>query len=279
MGIWSAIGGSSVAFGPIIGGLLLQQFWWGSVFLINMPVILIAGALVIWTLPESLAQVRRKLDIPGILLSVAGTAALVFGVIRGGETTNWWALDSAGLIGAGIIIIAIFVWVERRHPFPTIDVALFRNRAFASGTLSMALAFFTVTGGTYLLVFYSLIVRADTTLQFGFILLPVAVGSVVAALAANALTRRYGPRFTVLTGLGFLTAAFTIMFFLTADTTLLLIEAALLLVGLGIGAVMGTTTPLVMAVVEPDKAGAGAAANNAIRQVGAALGVAILGSV
>lgn len=279
MGIWSAIGGSSVAFGPIIGGLLLERFWWGSVFLINVPIVVIAGALAIWAMPESKAAERKRLDIPGILLSIAGTALLVFGVIRGGETTNWWTWDAAGAIAGGIAVLVIFVLIERRRSQPTIDVSLFRNRAFVSGTLSMALAFFTVTGGTYLLVFYSLIVRGDSTLQFGFILLPVAIGSVLAALSANALTRARGPRFTVLLGLGALLVAFVLLRFLTPDTSLVLIEGALLLAGIGIGSVMGTTTPLVMAVVEPEKAGAGAAANNAIRQIGAALGVAILGSI
>ncbi|WP_157874280.1 MFS transporter [Streptomyces sp. AcH 505] len=278
MGVWSAIGGSSVAFGPLVGGLLLERFWWGSVFLINVPVVLVAGGLAIWAIPESKAAVRRRLDVPGVVLSVAGAALLVFGVIRGGETT-WWAWQTTGLIAASIVILAVFVLVERRRAEPTIDVSLFRNRAFVSGTLSMALAFFTITGGTYLLVFYSLLVRGDSTLAFGLILLPVAVGSVAAALAANALTRVRGPKFTVLLGLGSLTVAFVILYFLDAGTPLLTIEFALLLAGVGIGSVMATTTPLVMAVVEPGKAAAGAAANNAIRQIGGALGVAVLGSV
>ncbi|MFE9251556.1 MFS transporter [Streptomyces sp. NPDC007088] len=278
MGVWSAIGGSSVAFGPLVGGLLLERFWWGSVFLVNVPVVVLAGALALWALPESRAATRRRLDVPGILLSVAGAATLVFGVIRGGET-GWWAWDTTGLVVAGLVILGLFVLVERRRAEPTIDVSLFRNRAFVSGTLSMALAFFTVTGGTYLLVFYSLLIRGDSTLQFGLVLLPVAVGSVAAALAANALTRVRGPRFTVLLGLGSLTVAFVILYFLDARTPLPVIEVALLLAGVGIGSVMATTTPLVMAVVEPGKAGAGAAANNAIRQIGGALGVAVLGSV
>ena len=278
MGVWSAIGGSSVAIGPLIGGLLLERFWWGSVFLINVPIVLLAGVLAMWAVPESKAATSRRLDVPGIVLSVAGAVALVFGVIRGGETT-WWAWNTAGLIAAGIVTLAVFVLVERRRAAPTIDVSLFRNRAFASGTLSMALAFFTITGGTYLLVFYSLLIRGDSTLQFGLILLPVALGSVAAALAANTLTRARGPKFTVLLGLGSLAIAFVILYFLDARTPLLTIEAALLLAGLGIGSVMATTTPLVMAVVEPEKAGAGAAANNAIRQIGGALGVAVLGSI
>ncbi|MFC1411992.1 MFS transporter [Streptacidiphilus sp. N1-12] len=278
MGIWSAIGGSSVAFGPLVGGLLLERFWWGSVFLINVPIVLLAGALAMWAVPESRAATSRRLDLPGVVLSVAGATTLVFGVIRGGETT-WRAWNTTGLVAAGLVILALFVLVERRRAEPTIDVSLFRNRAFASGTLSMALAFFAITGGTYLLVFYSLLVRGDSTLQFGLVLLPVAVGSIPAALAANALTRARGPRFTVLLGLGSLTAAFVILYFLEPHTPLLVIEGALLLAGLGIGSVMATTTPLVMAVVEPQKAAAGAAANSAIRQIGGALGVAVLGSV
>ena len=279
MGVWSAIGGASVAVGPILGGLLLQQLWWGSVFLINVPIVLAAGALALWAVPESRSDPAARLDLLGIVLSALGTAALVFGVIRGGETMQWWAPDAVGLIALGVLVLTVFVLYERRRRHPTIDVSLFRNRAFASGTLSIALAFFTITGGTYLLVFYGLVVRGYTTLGFGLMLLPVALGSVIATIAASKLVTRYGPKLTVLCGLGFLAVAFAIMAFLDTSTPLIVIEAALFFAGLGMGAVMGTTTPLVMAVVPPGKAGAGAAATNAIRQIGAALGVAILGSV
>lgn len=189
MGIWSAIGGSSAAFGPVIGGLLLEWFWWGSVFLINLPIVTVAGLLALWAVPESRARGHRPLDAAGIVLSILGTGSLVYGVIRGGETASWWAWGSAGMIAAGVVCLAVFVVFESRHPSPTIDVSLFRNRAFASGTLSVSLAFLTLTGGTYLLVFYSLLIRGDSALQFGLILMPVAIGSICAALGAGAMVR------------------------------------------------------------------------------------------
>lgn len=279
MGVWAAIGGSAVAFGPIIGGVMLEWFWWGSVFLLNVPVVIIAGMLALWAVPESRAAVRHHLDPIGIALTIAGTSLLVFGVIRGGETTRWLRWDTLGVALAGLIVLTAFVLLERTRPEPMLDVTLFRSRAFSSATLSAALSVFTITGGTYLLVFYNLIVRADTTFRFGLILLPFAVASIAAALAADPLQKATGARLAVTSGLVFQLAAFVMIGQLTVTSPLLTMEIALMLGGIGVGIVMASTTTLAMTTVPQEKAAAGAAANTTIRQVGAALGVAVLGSI
>jgi EmrB/QacA subfamily drug resistance transporter len=279
MGVWAALGGLSVAFGPILGGFLLENFWWGSVFLINVPVVVVCAGLILVVVPESRAPKRNPVDLIGVLLSMAVIGVLVYGVIRGGETSHWLRPDTGGAILASGVLLVLLVLFERRQAVPALDVTLFRSTAFVAGTMSIAVAFFALTGGTFLLVFYVQLIRGNTPLELGFILLPVAIGSVVSAVGSSTVVARRGARFAVVLGLFFLLVAFVGMVRLDQHSALLLLEVDLLFAGLGMGLVMGTTTPLVMSVVEPHKAGVGAAVNNTLRQVGAALGVAVMGSV
>ena len=271
--------GLSIAFGPIIGGFLLERFWWGSVFLINVPVVAVCIAAMLVTVPESRAQKRVRLDGLGVLLSMLGTGGLVYGVIRGGETNSWFGVEVFGSIALGVVLLAVLVWFEGRAEAPALDVKLLRNRAFAAGTASISLSFFALTGGTFLLVFYVQGIRGYTPLELGLVLLPTAIGTVLSAVASNPLSKRLGARAVVILGLVLLIVSFVLLYWLTKTTPLWLLELALGVSGLGLGFVMGTTTTLVMSVVAADKAGVGAAVNNTLRQVGAALGVAVLGSV
>ncbi|MEU4219707.1 MFS transporter [Actinoplanes sp. NPDC026623] len=279
LGIWAALGGVSVAFGPIIGGALLERFWWGSVFLINVPVAIACIGLLFVAAPESRSAARFHLDLPGLLLSTAAIGSIVYGVIRAGEDNDWFALASAGPIALGIVLVITLVLVERRTAHPVLDVSLFRSAPFAGGTTAVSLAFFALTGGTFLLVFYVQLVLGHSPLQLGLILLPVAVGSVISAVSSAGAVRRYGFRPTVSVGLLLLAASFAGLLLATASSPLWELEASLFVAGLGMGLVMGATTTLVMTAVPADKAGVGGAVNNTLRQVGAALGVAVMGSV
>ncbi|MEV5009937.1 MFS transporter [Streptomyces sp. NPDC056159] len=279
IGIWSAIGGLSIALGPIVGGFLLEHYWWGSVFLINVPVVVICAALMLRYVPESRAGNRPRLDMTGVVLSILGTAALVYGVIRGGETDEWLSPQAGGAIVAGLVLLALLVAVERRATAPALDVSLLRKPAFAAGTAGIALAFFALTGGTFLLVFYVQGVRGLTPLELGLVLLPVAVGTIVTATLSGSLARTYGPKAVVASGLVLMTLSFLWLGVIEKDSALWQLELALGLSGLGLGLVMGTTTTAIMSVVPADKSAVGAAVNNTLRQVGAALGVAVLGSV
>ena len=193
MGVWAALGGMSVAFGPILGGFLLEHFWWGSVFLINVPIVAVAAFLILRTVPESRGE-RRSLDLIGVVLSMAGTGLVVLGVIRGGETADWLTAEALGTVLAGLLLLGLLVTHERRLENPALDVNLFRSGPFTGGTLSIALSFFALTGGTFLLVFYVQLVRGYSPLELGLVLLPVAVGSVVTAVASASVSARWGPR-------------------------------------------------------------------------------------
>ncbi|MET7969061.1 MFS transporter [Micromonospora sp. NPDC005305] len=279
MGIWAALGGLSVAFGPILGGALLERFWWGSVFLINVPVAAACLALLFVVARESRSTARFHLDLPGLLLSTAAIAAIVYGVIRAGEDNDWFAPASAGMVALGLALTVVLILVERRTAHPVLDVSLFRSAPFAGGTTAVSLAFFALTGGTFLLVFYVQLVLDHTPLELGLILLPVAVGSVLSAVTSAGMVRRYGFRLTVSGGLVLLAVSFGGLLLATATSPLWRLEVSLLVAGLGMGFVMGATTTLAMSAVPTQKAGVGGAVNNTVRQVGAALGVAVMGSV
>ncbi len=279
MGVWSAIGGLSVAFGPILGGILLEQFWWGSVFLINVPLALVCAVLLMVLARESRSTIVVPPDLPGILLSMAAVGTLVYGVIRAGDDGRWLALPAAGPIALGVLLLVALVAVERRTRHPALDVALFRNRSFAAGTAAISGAFFALTGGTFLLVFYVQLVLDRSPLGLGLLLLPVAVGSVVSAVGSAWAVSRVGYRVAVTSGLVLLIAALAGMLGLDRTSSVLGLEIALLLAGLGMGLTMGATTALAMSAVSAERAGVGSAVNNTLRQVGAALGVAATGSV
>lgn len=279
MGVWAALGGLSVAFGPILGGALLERFWWGSVFIINVPVAAVCLVMLAVAVRESRAGLAPPLDLPGLLLSTAGIAALVFGVIRAGEDNDWFAPASAGMILLGLVLVLVLVRVELRTSYPVLDVHLFRSAAFAGGTTAISMAFFALTGGTFLLVFYVQLVLGHTPLELGLILLPVAVGSVASAVSSAGLVRRYGFRLAVSGGLVLLTASLAALLRASVSSPLWQLEISLGVAGLGMGLVMGSTTTLAMSAVPTAKAGVGSAVNNTVRQVGAALGVAVMGSV
>ncbi|WP_405825734.1 MFS transporter [Streptomyces sp. NBC_01390] len=279
IGIWSALGGLSIALGPIAGGFLLEHFWWGSVFLINVPIAAVCAVLLLVVLAESRSATRPRIDVAGVLLSIAGIGALVYGVIRGGETNDWTSVEVLGTIVAGVVLLAVLVLFESRTAQPALDVKLFRNKSFAAGTASLALSFFALTGGTFLMVFYVQAIRGHTPLELGLILLPVAVGAVASAILSNPLAMRFGPKAVVTGGLLLLALAFTGQAGIAADTALWWYEILLGVSGFGLGLVMGTTTTTTMAVVAPEQAAIGAGVNNTLRQIGAALGVAVLGSI
>lgn len=279
MGVWSAVGGASVAVGPILGGLLVQRFPWWSIFLINVPIVTACLVVIAKATPESKTPTRNRLDVAGIVLSAAAVGALTFGLIRGGETAQWAAWDTAGAIAAGMILLITLVIVERHRIAPMLDVTLVRHRAFATGTMSVSLAYFALTGGTFLLVFYIQLIRGQSPLELGLSMLPVALGAVLGSLVAERLMRVLGARTAVSFAMLVLAAGFSIFGLADASTHQIWIEVAFTAAGLGMGITMGTTTPLTMSEIDGARAGAAAGLTNTVRGVASIVGVAILGAV
>jgi EmrB/QacA subfamily drug resistance transporter len=279
IGIWAGAAGIAVAGGPLAGGLVLEHFWWGAVFLLGVPVAVLGAAGILLVVPESRDPSPGRLDVPGVLLSIAALAGLVYGIIRGGGGAGWTSPGVLVPLVAGAVLLAVFVWWQRRTAHPALDVSLFRNPAFSASAGALTINFFALQGATFYLVFYLQGVRGYSPLQSGAALIPVAVGMAVMAPQSSRFSARFGPKLVVAAGFLLIAVSFAGIQLLDERAPLWLVLADLAVQGCGMGLVLAPATEAIMSVVPPEKAGAGAAVNNSVRQVGGALGVAILGSV
>jgi MFS family permease len=251
--VWAGAAGIAVAGGPLAGGLVLEHFWWGAVFLLGVPVAAVGVAGILLVVPESKDPAPGRLDVPGVLLSIAALGGLVYGIIRGGGGAGWTTPGVLGPLAGGAVLLALFIWWQRRTTHPALDITLFRNPAFSASAAALALNFFALQGATFYLVFYLQGVRDYSPLHSGAALIPTAIGMAVMAPPSSRLAERLGAKLVVASGF--------------------------LLVAISFAGIIAPATEAIMAVVPREKAGAGAAVNNSVRQVGGALGVAILGSV
>ena len=279
IGIWAGFSGVAIALGPITGGFLLEHFWWGSIFLINVPVVIVGLVLTLLLVPESKDPRPGRIDPVGVVLSIAGLVLLVYGIIKGGEDNDWFSPLMLGTILGGLALLVLFVLAERRSAHPSLDISLFRNPQLSAATAAIALTFFALMGVTFYFSFYLQAVRGYSAFEAGLCLVAVAAAIMITAPRSAKLAKRFGTRVLVGSALLVVAACFALQSRLGADTPLWMVELLLFGQGLGMGNVMAPATNAVMGAIPRDKAGAGSAVNNTIRQVGGALGVAILGSV
>jgi EmrB/QacA subfamily drug resistance transporter len=278
IGLWGATTGIGVATGPIVGGWLLEHFWWGSVFLFMAPVAAAIAVLVAVGVPTSKDPSAAPIDWPGLLLSAAGMATLVLGII---QAPNWGWRSAATLttITGGLAVLALFVQVEARTARPMLDVRLFRNPRFTAASGSITIGFFTLAGFTFLITQYFQFVKGYTPFGTGLRLLPVAASIAIASVAGTKVAVRIGNKAVVATGLAFFGAALWWISTASASTSYLTIAGQMLLGGAGLGLVTAPATEAILGAVPTEKAGVGSAVNDATRLFGAALGVAVIGSV
>jgi len=278
IGLWGATTGVGVATGPIVGGWLLGRFWWGSVFLFMVPLAAAIALLIAWVVPTSRDPAAPPIDWPGLLLSSAGMGTLVFSII---QAPHWGWGDARTLlaIAAGIAILGVFVSVERRQARPMLDVSLFRNLRFTAASGSITIGFFTLTGFTFLVTQYFQFVKDYTPLGTGVRLLPVATSIAVAALLGTKLAVRIGNKAVVASGLALFGVALFWIAAASASTDYLTIVGQMIVGGGGVGLITAPATEAIMGAVPTEKAGVGSAVNDATRLFGAALGVAVIGSI
>jgi len=279
IGIWAGASGMAIALGPITGGLLLKYFWWGSIFLVNVPIVVVAIVAIWLIVPESRDPRPGRLDPAGVLLSIVALVILVYGVIQGGNDNHWLAWDTAGAIAVGLALLSVFVVSQHRNTHPTIDVSLFRNRQFSAGAFAIAMAFFALQGSTFYLAYYLQAVRGYSPLLAGTALIAVAVPVMIAAPLSAKLSARVGPRVVTGAGLTIFGATLASYWFTTEHMPIAYVELLMVGMGLGMGLTMSPATNAIMGAVPREKAGAGSAVNNTVRQVAGALGVAVLGSL
>ena len=279
IGIWATAVGIGVAIGPIVGGLLLAHFWWGSVFLINVPLTAVGVLAILLLVPESRDPNPGRIDYLGVLLSIAGLVLVVYGIIQGGEKGSWVHWDVLGITAAGLLVLAFFAWYETRLSHPSLDVKLFRDPRLSSAIAALGLVFFGMMGSLFFLSFYLQAVRGYTPLYAGVLTLPFAAGQMLMAPRSAKLVRRYGTKAVAATGLLTVTLALAGYLLLSTSTPIWVLAVIFFVQGAGMGSVMPPATEAVMSVVPRERAGSGSALTNTARQVAGALGVAVLGSI
>jgi DHA2 family multidrug resistance protein-like MFS transporter len=288
IGAWAGAVGAAIALGPVLGGILLQHpSWfewllgnmWGSVFLINVPIVIIGVIAIARVVPETKNPQPRALDIPGLLLSVTGLGLLIYGIIHASETRDWLAPSVLFPAFAGIALIALFLWIESRSDHASFDVALFKNRGYAVSLTAISLAFFALTGITFMLPFYLQILRGFDPLSAGLSFIPFAVGQIIAAPRSATMVNRFGYRAVMSFGLGAVAVALGALSFIQIDTPIWLILVVFFIFGFGMGNVIAPASTVMQNVLPLARAGAGSAVQNTVRQVGGALGVAVIGTI
>ena len=278
IGIWSAVSGLAVAAGPITGGWLLEHYWWGSVFLVNLPVVAVAVVAAVWLVPESKDSHVPRLDLAGLLLSVAAIGALVFTII---EAPEWgWTSTSTGLgFLASITLLAGFIRWELSVGEPMLPVRIFTNLRFSAASVAITSAFFALFGFIFLVTQYFQFVRGYGPLEAGVRTIPVAASIAIAAVFAPKLVARFGTTNVVTAGLLLMATAFAWISTDGVDTSYAQIVGQMILLGLGLGSTTAPATESIMGSLDVDKAGVGSAVNDTTRELGGTLGVAIIGSV
>ncbi|WP_051754835.1 DHA2 family efflux MFS transporter permease subunit [Kitasatospora purpeofusca] len=279
IGIWAGAVGLAIAIGPITGGLLIEHFWWGSVFLVNVPIVIVALIAMTLLVPESKDPNPGRMDPVGVLLSIVGLVALIYGIIKGGELADFTAVAAWGPVLLGLVALTAFVLFERRTAHPALDVNWFRNKVFSASVVVIGVVFFALMGVSFFGVFYTQSVRGYSALEAGVLMLPLAAAQLVFAPRARLVVDRFGVRATSAAGMVFISVGFLGYLLLGATTPIWVLVVLGLLMGTGMAHVMPPITVAIMGSLPREKAGAGSAVNNTFRQVGGSLGVAVLGAV
>ena len=276
--IWAMMAGIGVALGPILGGALLKYFYWGSVFLVNVPIAGIAIVASLFLVPESRDPKSRPLDIPGALLSMGAVSALILAIIEGPE----WGLASPRLaitVAAAVILGAGFVLQERQAAYPLLDFALFRLPRFSTGAAAVSLAFFSMVGFIFGFTQYLQFVQGHTPLAAGIRNLPIAGGFMLGAIASEELVRRFGTTRVVAAGLVIMTAAMPLVLLWEINTSYFVVGPIVAVIALGVGLVFAPAAEAVMGAVEAAKAGVGSAMNDMTQMLASAFSIAVVGTV
>ncbi len=278
IGVWAGVSAIGIAIGPIVGGVLLQHFWWGSVFLVNVPVVCIALVLGYLLVPDSKDPHAGKLDPLGSLLSIAGLAILLWAIIEG--PSNGWTSTTVlgGFVVGGAILVAFFVW-ELKCSNPMLDVRFFENPRFSAASGAITLAFLALFGTIFLLTQYTQQVLGYSTVEAGAVFVPQSIVLMIFAPLSTRWVRMFGNKAVVATGLFILAIALMLMATFQTDTAAWWVIAITALSAFGMAHVVAPATESIMGSLPRAKAGVGSAMNDTTRQVGGAVGVALLGSI
>jgi EmrB/QacA subfamily drug resistance transporter len=275
---WAGFAGAGAAIGPIVSGALLEGFWWGSTVLVNLPVVALAAGAIAWLAPRSRDTHATPLDPVGAVLALVGMLSLLYGIIEGANR-GWTDALVLGAFAAAAALLGSFVAWEHRAAHPMLPLGFFADRRFSVGSAVIMVGFFCAFGVFFLSTLYMQYVLDYSTLATGLATLPWAAAMMVTAPRSVGLAERYGIGAVIAGGFALTAAAFGLLTLLDLHSPYLLLGGAFALQGLGMGLAFAPATGSIMAAVPVDKAGVGSAVNDTTRELGAALGIAVLGTI
>ncbi len=276
--IWAGFSGLGVALGPVIGGFLLSHFSWSSVFWVNLPIGAIALVAGWFFVPETKDPSAPRLDPIGALLSIVGLGSVLFAIIEG-PSKGWTSAEVAVAATVGIVGLLAFVAWERHTDHPMLDMSFFANPRFTAANVAVTLTFFAMFGSLFLMTQYWQFVHGFTPLEAGVHLVPYAMTMMITAPLSARLVERLGTKRVVTIGLSTISLAMLVLSTIHADSSYLRVIANMCVMAVGMGLTMAPATESVMGSLPREKAGVGSAVNDTTRQMGGALGVAVIGSL
>lgn len=277
IGIWGAMASAGAAVGPVVGGFLLEHFWWGSVFLINLPVMAVLVVVGIKLIPESKNPAGGPWDLASVGLSLIGMIAVVYSIKELASHGATWDAGASAVVG--VCALTWFVRRQLRLPAPLLDMHLFRHRGFSGAVLADLLTILGLSGLVFFLSQYLQLVQGRRPLEAGLAELPAAVGAVTAGLIAGVVARRLSVRAVVSGGLAAIGLALAALTGISQTTGYPLLGAILLVVGIGAGFAFTVTADVILSSVPKEQAGSASAVSETAYELGAALGIALLGSI
>ncbi|MDV9169083.1 DHA2 family efflux MFS transporter permease subunit [Streptomyces sp. W16] len=275
---WSGVVGLGIAIGPLLGGWLLGHFWWGSVFLINLPIAAVAVIAALALVPDSRSSERRRLDLAGALLSVLGLSSLLWAIIEG-PVKGWTSGQVAGAFAAAAVLLTAFVVRQLRSDHPMLPLRIFANRSLAIGNILVLLGLFALLGTLFVLVQYLQFVLGYPAKDVGLRIAPTALIILLAAPVASLVGQKVGTRIAASVGLAFACTSLVVLATTSSDDGYGHALLAMLFLGAGAGFIIGPTSDAIVGSLTENDLGVGSATNSSSVQLGAALGVAVIGSL
>jgi EmrB/QacA subfamily drug resistance transporter len=276
--VWTGFAGAGGVIGTLVGGLVLNSFWWGSVFFVSVPIALLALVLVTVLCPSSKEEAARKLDPVGSFLSVLGFGALLYAIIEGPEK-GWTSVHSVGAFVLAVVGLAGFVLWEQRVAEPMLDMKFFKIRRFAIGSVGVTFVFLAMFAMFFLLAQYLQSVRGYSPLRSGFATLPFAITMIAISPRGPVLGKTFGTKRVVTIGFVVLPIALFMLSMISASSPYWYVALCLIVMAVGPALCIPTLSSDIVLSLPLDKAGVGSAVNDTTREVGGAIGIAVLGSI
>jgi EmrB/QacA subfamily drug resistance transporter len=278
IGVWAGVSALGIGLGPITGGVLLEHFWWGSIFIVNVPIVIIGLVLGYMLVPESKDPTHASFDPVGAVLSIISLGTLLWAVIEA-PGHGWGAPEIIGAFVFGFAVLAVFFVWELRSSHPMLDMRFFENPRFSAASGAITLVFLSLFGTLFLLTQYLQSVLGYSTVEAGAVLLPQAITLMIFAPLSNVWVQKFGNKKVVTLGLVLVATSFVLFLTWTPDTGVLAIIGVTVVMGLGMANVLAPCTDSIMGSLPRAKAGVGSAVNDTTRQMGGAVGVAVFGSL